>query len=185
MAVVGKQFVQASSNPIVGNDDQVQVAPLVEQLTGDIRPRLLILLGAVALVLLIACANVANLLLARATGRQREIAIRTALGATRGRIVRQLLRESLLLAIAGGVLGLVLGSWGVRALLVLAPGDLPRVQEMASVPALDPRVAGFTVAACPVHGSALWRVPRHAGVPRGAGASAQRIGRAHGRRPEA
>jgi putative ABC transport system permease protein len=145
MAVVGKQYVQAASNPLVGNDGQIQVAPLQEQLTGNIRARLSILLGAVGLVLLIACANVANLLLARAAGRQREVAIRVTLGATRGRIVRQLLTESLLLAIAGGVSGLVLGSWGVRALLHLTPGDLPRVQEMASIPALDPRVASFTV----------------------------------------
>ena len=152
MAVVGKQYVQASSSPIVGNDDQIQVTPLQEQLTGNIRPRLLILLGSVGLVLLLACANVANLLLARATGRQREIAIRTALGARRGRIVRQLLTESLLLAGAGGALGLMLGSWGVRALLRLAPGDLPRVQEMASIPALDPRVAAFTLLLAAVTG---------------------------------
>jgi putative ABC transport system permease protein len=145
MAVVGKQYVQAAANPLVGNDGQIAVAPLQEQLTGNIRPRLLLLLGAVGLVLAIACANVANLLLARAAVRQREMAIRAALGARRGRIVRQLLTESLLLAAAGGVSGLVLGSWGVRALLHLMPGDLPRVQEMASIPALDPRVAGFTV----------------------------------------
>ena len=145
MAVVGKQYVQAASNPLVGDDGQIQVGPLQERLTGNIRPRLLILLGAVGLVLLIACANVANLLLARAAGRQREIAIRAALGARRGRIIRQMLTESLLLAVAAGVSGLMLGSWGVRALLHLMPGDLPRVQEMASIPALDPRVAGFTV----------------------------------------
>jgi predicted permease len=145
MAVVGKQYVQAASNPLVGDDGKIQIAPLREQLTGNIRPRLLILLGAVGLVLLIACANVANLLLARAAGRQTEIAIRAALGARRGHIVRQMLTESLLLAVAGGVSGLMLGSWSVRALLHLMPGDLPRVQEMASIPALDPRVAGFTV----------------------------------------
>jgi predicted permease len=145
MAVIGKQYAQTFAQQIVGHDDQIQVTPLQEQLTGKIRPALTILLGAVGLVLLIACANVANLLLARASGRQREIAIRTAMGASRGRIVRQLLTESLLLALAGGALGLTIGSWGVRALLALTPGDLPRVQEIASIPALDPRVAGFTV----------------------------------------
>jgi predicted permease len=118
---------------------------LKDDLVGDIGNTLWVLMGTVGMVLLIACANVANLLLARATGRQREIAIRAALGARRGRIVQQLLTESLLLAVAGGVSGLVLGSWGVRALLHLAPGDLPRVQEIASIPALDLRVAGFTV----------------------------------------
>lgn len=145
MAVVGKQYVEAASNPLVGNDDQIQITPLQEQLTGNIRPRLLILLGAVGLVLLIACANVANLVLARAAGRQKEVAIRAALGAGRWRIARQMLTESLLLAAAGGFSGLILGSWGLRALLHLMPGDLPRVQEMASIAALDPRVAGFTV----------------------------------------
>ena len=143
MAVIAKRYVQTQSRQL-GNDDQIQVSPMQEQLTGNIRPALLILLGAVGLVLLIACANVANLLLARATGRQRELAIRAALGATRGRIVRQLLTESLLLALAGGASGLLLGSWGVRALLHLTPGDLPRIQEIASIPALDPGVAAFT-----------------------------------------
>ena len=159
MAVVGRQYVQSASNPLVGNDGQVQVAPLQEQVAGNVRPRLFILLGAVGLVLLIACANVANLLLARGAGRQREIAIRSALGAGRGRIVRQLLTESLLLAGAGGVAGLMLGSWGVRALLRLMPGDLPRVQEMASVPALDPLVAAFTVLLALVTGVAFGLFP--------------------------
>ena len=144
MTALGKRYVQTHSR-LVGKDGDIQVTPVQEQLTGKIRPALMVLLGAVGLVLLIACANVANLLLARAAGRQREIAIRAALGAGRLRIVRQLLTESLLLAVAGGALGLIFGSWGVRALLSLTPGDLPRVQEIASIPALDPRVAGFTV----------------------------------------
>ena len=145
MAVIGKQYVQTFSGKIVGDDSQVQITPVQEQLTGKIRSPLLILLGAVGMVLLIACANIANLLLARATGRQREIAIRSAMGGGRGRIVRQLFTESFLLALAGGAFGLVLGSWGVRALLALTPGGLPRVQEIASIPGADPRVAGFTV----------------------------------------
>jgi predicted permease len=142
MVVVGKQFVQWSSNPVVGNDDQIQVTRLQDQLIGNVRPALMILTGAVGLVLMIACVNVANLLLARAAGRHREIAIRTALGATRGRIIRSMLTESLLLAFAGGISGLALGWCGVRMLVRLAPADLPRVQEIT---ALDPRVAAFAV----------------------------------------
>jgi predicted permease len=144
MAVIGKQFAQAHPEQL-GEDDKIQVVPMQQRMTGDVRPALLILLGAVGLVLLIACANVANLLLARAAGQQRGVAIRVAMGAGRGRIVRQFLTESLLLSLAGGVLGLGLGSWGVRALLAMTPGDLPRVEEMATIPGLNPWVAGFTV----------------------------------------
>ena len=144
MSVVGKHYMQAHPEDL-GNDGNLQVTPMQQRMTGDVRPALLILLGAVALVLLIACANVGSLLLARAAGRRKEIAVRTAIGAGRGRIVRQVLTESILLAFVGGALGLTFASWGVRALLALVPGNLPRIQEVTSVPALNPWVAGFTI----------------------------------------
>ena len=118
-----------------------RLVPALEQLVGDVRRPLLIIFGAVGLVLLIACANVANLLLARATARRREIALRAAMGASRGRIVRQLMTESVLLALAGGVCGWLL-SWGcMESLLSLSPENIPRLQEIR----LDGRVFGFTL----------------------------------------
>src|SRR5437763_231358 len=116
------------------------VRPLIEQVVGDVRPVLLVLLGAVGFVLLIACANVANLLLARAAVREKEMAVRTAIGAGRWRIVRQLLTESVVLSCAGGALGLLVGYWGLDALRALGPGNIPRLQNIA----MDGRVLSFT-----------------------------------------
>ncbi|HKD82342.1 MAG TPA: ABC transporter permease [Candidatus Angelobacter sp.] len=148
MEVIANQFRQNHEN-IMDEKESVGVVPLRVAIGGDVRLQLLIIAGAVGFVLLIACANVASLLLARASGRQREIAIRTAVGASRWRIVRQLMTESILLGLAGGVAGLALGSVGVRMLLALSPGNIPRINDpehsLGTVALLDWRMLLFLI----------------------------------------
>jgi predicted permease len=132
----------AAAYPVIDSDKKANVASMKAEMVGRIRPILLLLLGAVALVLLISCVNVANLLLARSTARQREFAIRVALGAGQKRVVRQLLTESLLLAVVGGVLGLFLAKFATTAAIAAMPQALPRADEIG----LDLRVLLFTLA---------------------------------------
>jgi putative ABC transport system permease protein len=134
-ARLAQEFPDTNKNWIV------TVRSLLEQNTAPVRATLYTLLAAVGVLLLIACANVANLLLARSTRRQREMSIRAALGASRWRVARQLLTESLVLALGGGVLGTLVGYWGLDALLAFAPTDLPRVAEIT----LDGRILAVTL----------------------------------------
>jgi putative ABC transport system permease protein len=134
-AQLAKQY--PDSNDGVG----LTVIQLHEAMVGDIRKTMFVLLGAVGFVLLIACVNVANLLLARAAARESEIAVRTALGAARGRLVRQLLTESLILSVVGGLLGLLLAVWGVDALVRMEPQGIPRLTDVG----VDPTVIAFTI----------------------------------------
>jgi putative ABC transport system permease protein len=133
----------------------ISVQPLGETLVEDVRFALLLLLGAVGVVLLIACANIASLLLARASGRQRELAIRAALGAARGRLVRQLITESMMLGGVGGVAGLLLGYWAIALLLAIIPDGIPRVDQIE----LDARVAAVTIAAAFVSALLFGAIP--------------------------
>ena len=126
MARVGEEFRKQYPD-LMDKTESVAALNYQQSLTGDARPALLVLMGAVGLFLLIACANVANLLLARALGRNKEIAIRTAMGADRFRLVRQLLTESIMLALVGGGLGLLISELGLRSLLTLVPGNLPQL----------------------------------------------------------
>ncbi len=144
MKIAADQFRRRYPN-MLDPKETYSVQPLRDAIVSDVRSSLFVLIGAVSFVLLIACANVANLLLVRATGRKREFAIRSAMGAGRARIIRQLLTESVLLAVAGGVLGLILGFVGVRALLALNPGDIPRIGEHGAAIGIDWRVLLFTL----------------------------------------
>ena len=139
MDTINQRLAQSYSATNVGWG--VKLTTLQDGLVGQVRLSLLVLLGAVAFVLLIACANIANLLLARASSRQKEIAVRSALGASRFRLVRQLLTESLLLSIAGGISGFLLSIWLTRLLIAISPANSPRFDEIRP----DTRVLIFTV----------------------------------------
>jgi putative ABC transport system permease protein len=159
------QYLRSAYPSNYGRGDEkkfdLRMVPVKEQLTNGVRPALLVLLGAVAFVLLIACANVANLQLAQASSREKELAVRTALGAGRSRLIRQLLTESLILAFAGGLLGLLLAYWGVAAFRALAPPSTPRLDEVQ----LNWVVLAFTFGVSLLTGlffgiAPAWHVPR-------------------------
>ena len=153
LETIGKRLEQQypESNTNFGGS----AAPLHEWIVGDVRPALYAMFGAVGFVLLIACANVANLLLVRAAARETEIAIRTALGAARGRLLRQLVTESLLLSLAGAVVGAAIALWIVDAVVAFGPEGLPRLSEVT----VDARVLGFTALVAVVTGLVFGLVP--------------------------
>jgi putative ABC transport system permease protein len=138
-----------------GTNKDLVVTPLKDKVVGDLRPALLVLLGAVGFVLLIACANIAHMFLARASARQREIAVRTALGASRGRMLRQFLTESVLLALAGGAIGVVIANWALHSLLIWAPSDITQVASIN----LDARVLMFALVVTAITGVAFGLAP--------------------------
>ncbi|HEY3937644.1 MAG TPA: ABC transporter permease [Bryobacteraceae bacterium] len=156
MSVLQHQYDVAHPSPLSpGLDATMQVTRMRDQLVSGVRPMLGTLFGAVGFVLLIACANVASLLMARATGRSREFAVRAAIGAGRGRLIRQLLAESLLLALAGGALGVLLAEWALLAIPHIAALNLPRSGEIR----LDGLVLAFTVALSVVTGLLFGLLP--------------------------
>jgi putative ABC transport system permease protein len=159
LRLVADQFRRLYGDDTLPRDGGFGVVSLQQLMIGDTGSRLLVLFGAVAFVLLIACANVANLLLARAAARKREFATRAALGAGRGQIVRQLLVESLTLSLTGGLIGLGLGFAGVRLLLRMNPGDIPRIGEDGSRITLDLHILLFTLGISILTGIVFGLVP--------------------------
>ena len=162
LKLAAEEFRATFPNSLQANQS-FSVASMREAFVSNVRPTLLILSGAVGFVLLIACANVANLLLVRATTRRREIAIRAAIGAGRGRIVRQLLTESVVLACIGGALGLVIGALGIRALLSVNTAGLPRVGLNGASVVMDWRVLGFSALAALGTGILVGLIPAFQG----------------------
>jgi predicted permease len=145
----------AAAYPETNKGSSVTIMSMKTDAVGNVRGILLVLLGAVSFVLLIACANVANLLLARSTGRAREFAIRSALGASPGRVIRQLLTESVMLGLAGGGIGLLLAKWGTRAILAALPDSLPRTEEIG----IDGHVLAYTLGVSVLTGIVFGLVP--------------------------
>jgi predicted permease len=141
---------------------RTKVIPLRERFVGDLGPALLVLMGAVCFLLLIACANLANLMLARTADRRREIAIRAALGAGRGRLIQRTLTESVLLSVMGGGLGVVLAIWGIRLLVRLSPRDLARISNTR----IDLKVLGFTLSICIITGLTFGLLPARQALKR-------------------
>lgn len=154
MPEVRRRF-EVSHPGFLDKTEKVGLVPLRERLAGQVRPALLVLLAAVAFVLLIACVNLANLQLARSAVRKREMAVRSALGASGGQLFRQMLTESVVLGLAGGALGLLLGTWGLRGLLSLAPVDLDPLRQIG----LNPSVLVFTLGISLLTGLLFGMVP--------------------------